>query len=231
MKSLCIVAPRRSSLDANHGAVCGRRGRRDRERCCPSKDRPFDRAIGRLRVRGSPAGPAKLIKLGFDAFDVLSDAETNDDPEIAMQAAYLVRLMAQWTREGDPRHIEEILKDYDIQPEDRRLLRIKQLAELAGDDGLEWLCRLVRFEKSPLLSKQAALAIMSQPVPSDSAAWGAARPRSPRTYSMAVARPRGGYWLTQVQSDPAGPWTSGRQSSTPNARPRMSTRRRRAARS
>ena len=114
----------------------------------------------------------ELIKLGFDAFDALSDAENSDDPEIAMQAAYLVRLIrAEWTRDGDPRPIQQILKDYDIQPDDRRLLRIKQLAELPDDQGLEWLCRLVRFEKSPVLSKQAALAIIAQAAPADEAAW------------------------------------------------------------
>jgi tetratricopeptide (TPR) repeat protein len=155
----------------------------------------------------------ELIKLGFDAFDALSDAENNDDPEIAMQAAYLVRLVrAEWTREGDPRQIQQILKDYDIQPEDRRLLRIKQLAELPGDEGLDWICRLVRFEKSPLLSKQSALAIISQPAPADGAAW--TRRAATITKNLQHGRRPAAKWLlayVQAQSDPGGAlekWTA-----------------------
>jgi tetratricopeptide (TPR) repeat protein len=103
----------------------------------------------------------ELIKLGYEAFDALVDAENNDDPEIAMQAGYLVRLVrVDWTREGDPRAVQQILKDYDTQSDDRRLGRIKQLADLPAAQGLPWLCRLVRFEKSSVLSKHAALAII-----------------------------------------------------------------------
>src|SRR4051812_1660679 len=61
----------------------------------------------------------ELVKLGFEAFDALSEAETSDDPEIAMQASYLVRLIrSEWTREGDPRPIQAILKDYDVQADE-----------------------------------------------------------------------------------------------------------------
>ena len=111
----------------------------------------------------------ELVKLGYEAFDALVDAENSDDPEIAMQAAYLVRLVrVDWTREGDPRPVQQILKDYESQSDDRRLARIKQLAELPAGQGIEWLCRMVRFEKSSVLSKHAALAIFdSQPPVND----------------------------------------------------------------
>jgi tetratricopeptide (TPR) repeat protein len=148
----------------------------------------------------------ELVKLGFDAFDALSDAESSDDPEIAMQAAYLVRLLrAEWTREGDPRQIQQILKDYDLQNDDRRLLRIRQLAELPNDEGLEWLCRLVRFEKSPLLSKQAALAVIAQAAQADAAAWS--RRAATITRNLQYGRRPAARWLlayVQAQSDPAG---------------------------
>lgn len=114
----------------------------------------------------------QLIELGFDAFDALCEAETSDDPEIAMQASYLVRMIrVEWTRDDDPRQIQSILKDYEIQSDERRLIRLRQLAELPADQGLPWLCRAVRFEKSPVLSKQAALAIIGQDRPTDEAGW------------------------------------------------------------
>ncbi len=113
----------------------------------------------------------QLIKLGFDAFDALVEAEDNPDPEIALQAGFLVRhIRSQWTRDTDPRAIRKILEDYEALGDDERLPKIKELAALPDDQGLEWLCRLVRFEKSPVLSKQAALAIMERK-PADEAAW------------------------------------------------------------
>lgn len=113
----------------------------------------------------------QLIKLGFEAFDALVEAEQHEDPEVAMQAGYLVRqIRSGWTRDSDPRQIQEILKDYEVQSDEQRLAKINELAALEGDAGLKWLCRLVRFEKSPVLSKRAALAIMEN-APTDDAAW------------------------------------------------------------
>jgi tetratricopeptide (TPR) repeat protein len=148
----------------------------------------------------------ELVKRGFEAFDLLSDAQESDDPEIAMQAAYLVRMIrADWTRDTDPRPIQEIFKAYDAQSDDRRMQRIKQLADLPGDQGLEWLCRLVRFEKSLVLSKQAALAIIAEPGPADAAAWS--KRAAAITASVKNARRAGARWLmayVQSRNDPAG---------------------------
>ncbi|MBI3838975.1 MAG: hypothetical protein HY288_13720 [Planctomycetia bacterium] len=155
----------------------------------------------------------ELISLGFEAFDALSDAENNEDPEIAMQASYLVRLIrVDWTREGDPRQIQQILREYEVQTDERRLIRIKQLGELPGDLGLDWLCRLVRFEKSPVLSKQAALAIMNQDAALDETAW-ARRAKIVAKLLDRGRRPAVKWILTDVQahSDPAGAleaWTA-----------------------
>jgi tetratricopeptide (TPR) repeat protein len=114
----------------------------------------------------------ELGRLGFTAFDALSDAEQSDDIEIATQAKYLVRLIrADWTNDNAPPQVRTLLKDYDFQNETTRLARMKALLELPGDGGLEWLCRLVRFEQSPVLSKQAALLIVSQDPQPDDASW------------------------------------------------------------
>ena len=113
----------------------------------------------------------QLVKLGFSAFDALVAAQQHDDPEVAMQARYLVRrIRSGWTAENDPRPIREIMKNYEAQGDDERRAKIKQLGELADDAGLKWLCRLARFEKSLELSKWAALEIMSRS-PADDAGW------------------------------------------------------------
>ncbi len=113
----------------------------------------------------------QLVKLGFSAFDALVEAQQHDDPEVAMQARYLVRrIRSGWTAENDPRPIREIMKNYEVQGDDERRAKIKQLGELPEDAGLRWLTRLARFERSLELSKWAALEIMSRP-PQDDAGW------------------------------------------------------------
>jgi tetratricopeptide (TPR) repeat protein len=113
----------------------------------------------------------QLEKLGFAAFDALVAAEQHQDPEVAMQARYLVRrIRAGWTADNDPRPIREIMKNYEAQGDEERRAKITQLAELPDDAGLKWLCRLARFERSLELSKWAAIEIMSHP-PKVDAGW------------------------------------------------------------
>ncbi len=148
----------------------------------------------------------ELVKLGFDAFDALCEAENNDDAEIGMQASYLVRMIrVNWTDRDDPAEIQSIFKDYESQSNKRRLLRIKQLAELPDEAGLEWLCRLVRFEASPVLSKQAALALMEQEPRATEAAWNQRAEAVGK--HMRRSRRQAAKWLLtylQARDDPAG---------------------------
>jgi len=113
-----------------------------------------------------------LATLGFAAFDALTEAENHEDIEIASQAKYLVRMIrVDWTREDDPQHIKEILKDYELQAPHLRKVRMEQLAQLPDGGALACLCRIVRFEPSQKLSKQAALAVIKQTVPTEEGAW------------------------------------------------------------
>lgn len=147
----------------------------------------------------------ELIKLGFDAYEALLDAEQSDDPEVAMQAGYLVRqIRADWTREGDPRAIQQIFKDYESQSDDRRLAKMRQLAQLPDDQGLPWLCRLARFEKSPVLARQAALTVIGQPMTDDPKQW--ARRVATITSSAKHSQRAPARWLlayVQSQGEPA----------------------------
>jgi tetratricopeptide (TPR) repeat protein len=103
----------------------------------------------------------QLARVGFHACDALTEASNSQDLEVASRARYLLRIMkVQWTTEGDPLEVKEILKDYESEPADQRLVGIRRLAALHGGQGAAGLCRIVRFEKSELLSKYAALAIL-----------------------------------------------------------------------
>lgn len=113
-----------------------------------------------------------LSDIGFEAFDALSEAEEiADDLEIQSRARYLVRTMRLASvLDSDPAEIKALLGDYESRGEADRIERIKQVAALHDEKGVGVLCRLVRFERSALLSKEAAAAVLSRPWPADEAA-------------------------------------------------------------
>jgi tetratricopeptide (TPR) repeat protein len=105
----------------------------------------------------------ELAKLGFEALEALDAATTNDDLEIAFRAKYLLRLMrVTWTTENDPPEVKNFLRGYENMDSRTRIARMQSLARLPDAKGVAALCRLVRFEKSPLLSKSAAIALLCQ---------------------------------------------------------------------
>lgn len=107
----------------------------------------------------------ELLKIGPDAYDSLQAAIEHDDIEIATRSRYLVRLIrVDWTRESDSTQVKELLRGYDQLANSDRMARITELARLPDDEGLSAVCRIVRFEKTPVVSKQAALKLLGQPL-------------------------------------------------------------------
>lgn len=105
-----------------------------------------------------------LERLGFEAFDALKAAEQNPDIEIATAARYLAsRIKVSWSRDNDSAEVRQQLQDYADQPDEVRQQRAAQLNRLAKDAGFEALCRIIRYEPSARLSKQAALLVMAAP--------------------------------------------------------------------
>jgi tetratricopeptide (TPR) repeat protein len=113
----------------------------------------------------------ELAKLGFLAFDALSAASNHEDFEIASRARYLLRLIrSQWTTDKDLPEVRQILEGYELQGARERANRIARLVRLPRGSGIPVVCRLIRFEKSALLSSQAALEILNHE-PLDQAGW------------------------------------------------------------
>lgn len=111
----------------------------------------------------------ELARIGIDAFDALNDAQDRHDLEIAERARYLLRLMqVDWTSETDPPEVKRLLGNYEGEAtgggasETDRLNTIEQLAALPDGKGLAALCRIVRFERSLRVAKQAAAKIIEQ---------------------------------------------------------------------
>jgi tetratricopeptide (TPR) repeat protein len=109
---------------------------------------------------------AELAKLSFEAFDALQAATTHADLEIAARARYLLRLIrVQWTTESDPPEVRRLLAGYEFLDPVAKLVRMRALANLPEEAGVPALCRLVRYEKSPVLSKQAAMELLGSRPP------------------------------------------------------------------
>ena len=107
----------------------------------------------------------KLQRLGLEAFDELHAAQYHEDSEIAAAARFLVSsLLVSWSKETDPVEVRDALNEYGAQDFNERSSRIELLAELPGRKGIDALVRLTRFESDLRLSRQAALALMQQPM-------------------------------------------------------------------
>lgn len=101
--------------------------------------------------------------MGFEAFEALDAASDHADPEIASRARYLLRLMrVEWIASDDPPEVKQCLEHYELVDAEGRELRMRALARLPDGLGIHALCRLVRFEKSPPLSKAAATAFLAR---------------------------------------------------------------------
>jgi tetratricopeptide (TPR) repeat protein len=108
----------------------------------------------------------ELAEIGAAAFDALTAAQGHQDPEVAHRARSLVQsIRMEWVRDSDSEEIRKLLSDYDSLPDQERRKRIALLAAKPQSEALAPLCRVVRFERSVLLSKEAALAVMDQKRP------------------------------------------------------------------
>jgi tetratricopeptide (TPR) repeat protein len=112
----------------------------------------------------------ELAEIGGAAFDALTAAQGHRDLEIVARSRQLVQSMRiEVARESDTAEIRKLLADYDAQTDAVRRQRIGVLAAKSQAEGLAPLCRVVRYERSVLLSKQAAVAVMDQkrPLPAE----------------------------------------------------------------
>lgn len=159
---------------------------------------------------------AELAEVGAAAFDVLSEeAEKTRDVETAERVAYLLRTVRiTWVDEGDPNEVRSLLQNYEGMDDEVRQRTIEALAALPDPIALTALCRIVRFEKSQVLSKWAATRILEQKT-NDETDWkrrdallraaldGSPRPAAAwvRSYLLTQTDPQAGVAELQKQTD------------------------------
>jgi tetratricopeptide (TPR) repeat protein len=119
------------------------------------------RELGHPRFSARRAAASELRQIGPEAFDLLHAATNDTDPEVAASARYLLRQIAvRWVQNDDSPAVRALLRDFGSRADEARLSRVDELAGLAGGEGLAGLCRIARFDRSPLVSRRAALAII-----------------------------------------------------------------------
>ncbi len=108
---------------------------------------------------------SEIRRLGLMPLDLLHEASNSDDKEISLAARQLISsLDISWAFDSDPAIVREVLEDYGVRRNEAdRRTQINRLAQLPDRVGLAALCRLVRFETSLRLSREAALLVMQQP--------------------------------------------------------------------
>lgn len=114
-----------------------------------------------------------LLRLGAEAFDQLKSVEDHADLEVATRAHYLLgQIKIQWVHAQDPVRIRKWMAHYDEFSESDRLRCIERMAAINNSSVLGALCRIARFDSSPLLSREAALEVIRIELPNAEAQSG-----------------------------------------------------------
>src|SRR4051812_13626153 len=117
--------------------------------------------LGSSQFTARRAASTELRQIGSDAFDLLDAATDNADPEVAASATYLLRqIPVRWVQTDDHPLVRSLMRNYGQEPEARRLRRVDELDRLSRGKGVAALCRIARFDRSALVSRTAAMAII-----------------------------------------------------------------------
>jgi tetratricopeptide (TPR) repeat protein len=117
--------------------------------------------LGNPRYTARRAAASELRQVGAEAFDSLHAATEDSDPEIAASANYLLRQIAvRWVQADDAPLVRAVLRQFAQEAETARLQSVEQLARLPQGGGITALCRIARYDRSPLVSRTAAVAII-----------------------------------------------------------------------
>ncbi len=114
---------------------------------------------------------AKLQAFGMDAFAELQQASRSPDLEIAERSKKLLQLIKRsWTDPKDDSYVREQMREYaEAATVQEKVGIVNMLSdwsgmqELADGQGIDALCRIVRFEQEPLVRAEAARSIIAAP--------------------------------------------------------------------
>ncbi len=104
---------------------------------------------------------SELMQIGILAMDQLQIASLSSDPQIATAALFVQQSIPQnWVWQDDSFQVQQVLDGYGSADLTDRASRLERLALLKDGEGLQALCRVVRYEVSGQLSRLASMRIM-----------------------------------------------------------------------
>lgn len=110
----------------------------------------------------------KLMGLGSGAFDALYAAQSSDVVEVRYAAkSMLSKIKIEWAEFSDTAELKEIMLDYSSSNQITRLAKIMAIARLPNREKLLGLSRIVKFDLSEKVSKNAALEIFKTKIEPD----------------------------------------------------------------
>jgi tetratricopeptide (TPR) repeat protein len=119
------------------------------------------RQLGSARFSDRRSAANELNHIGPEAFDQLQAAIDATDPEIAASARYLLRqINVRWARSDDSAAVRRLLRDYGDQEDKIREEIVESLGSRPDGEGVAALCRIARFDRSALVSRQAAATLI-----------------------------------------------------------------------
>ena len=150
------------------GASVAKAGASQRAGSSADADRPSKEHIQQLiqdlgssHYTARRAASTELRQIGSDAFDLLDAATDNADPEVAASANYLLRqIPVRWVGPDDHPLVRAQMRNYGQETEARRLRRVDDLDRLSNGKGIPALCRIARYDRSSLIARTAAMAII-----------------------------------------------------------------------
>jgi hypothetical protein len=118
-------------------------------------------ALGDMNYFVRQKAEGDLAKVGFPAIDALTEATDSDDMEIVARAERLLRVIkGKWAQPGDPPGVVQALNEYESQDDAGRTERVAALLGLSGYQGVPAVCRVICYDRSPVLAKTAALQLV-----------------------------------------------------------------------
>ena len=104
---------------------------------------------------------SELMQIGILAMDQLQIASLSSDPQIATAALFVQQSIPQnWVWQDDSFQVQQVLDGYGSADSTDRASRLERLALIKDGEGLQALCRVVRYEVSGQLSRIASMRVM-----------------------------------------------------------------------
>ncbi|MGO9115651.1 MAG: tetratricopeptide repeat protein [Thermoguttaceae bacterium] len=118
-------------------------------------------ALGNVDYFVRQKAESDLGKIGFDAVEALTAATECDDMEIATRANRLLcTIRSNWMVPGEPPVVSQMLANYESQDDGSREATISQLIVLPENQGIPAVCRTIRYDRSLLVAKAAAVRLI-----------------------------------------------------------------------